>query len=62
MLPQQPIETCLNMECTIVENYSINISLKMKNSIFHNETAEKAYFPFSHFKAMESLCMKAAGH
>ena len=38
-----------------MENYSINISAKIKNIIIPDETAEIANFHFSHYKAMETL-------
>ena len=55
MLPRQPVKLSIWTKVyKMVENYSINISVKI-HSIITNETAEIANLHFSHYKAAETL-------
>ena len=56
MLPRQPIKLRESDKSLItVKNYSINISVKIKNSIIPYETVEISYFHFSHYKSIETI-------
>ena len=55
MLPRQPIKLRETDKSLItVENYSINISVKI-NSIIPYETVEISNFLFSHYKSIETI-------
>ena len=54
-LPQQPIKLRESDKSLItVENFSINISVKI-NSIIPYETVEISNFHFSHYKSIETI-------
>ena len=55
MLPRQPIKLRESDKSLItVENYSINISVKL-NSIIPYETVEISNFHFSHYESIETI-------
>ena len=54
MSPRQPIKLS-DLVVRNIEDYSINISVKKKNSNIPNDLAEIVNFHFSHYKSMGTI-------